>query len=111
MHLECFHREAIVRRHKYNRREVPPAKVAQNLESISLRELDIEKNKIRLMSLDRFDGGASIPAFRHHLDLGVLLQQYFQALSRQRFVFYDDRANLHFFAGIPIVTTTPPEAA
>ena len=82
--------------------------------TIEPRHLDIEKQQVGPVFLNRFDGLDAVRALSENLNVGFLGQRQSDALAGERFIIDDNGADLHGISGtavrsgISISTATPP---
>src|SRR5438477_7901288 len=86
MHLEGTQSELIVRRNEDDDWHWLGADRLEDLESIQFGHLDIKKNELRRLLLNRVNRLASVGTLADQLNLGVIGKQLPQPLARQRFI-------------------------
>src|SRR6185437_16177772 len=72
--LERANSVAVVRGHEHDGRHAVRVDVLHNLEPIHTRHLDVEKHKIRLQAVDRFECRWAIIAGGDDFEIGLLLK-------------------------------------
>jgi hypothetical protein len=113
MNLKRFQGILIKRRHKDHRLNVLSTDAPQHVKPIHLGHLNVEKDQIRRVRLDRFHRLTSIATLVKDLNLSISLEQQTKIAARQRLVVNNQSPDLsrHYaevLNGIRITTSTPP---
>src|SRR5437899_7016072 len=117
MHFKSPQRKFVVRGHEHDDRHRIGTDRLENFKAVQLRHLDVEKDQVRFLLLNRPNGLASVRAFTHQLNLRPVRQQLPEPAAPELLVIDNDRARFHDdWAGLPrkgmlISTRTPPSSA
>src|SRR5687768_10303015 len=91
--VECLQRILSVCSDENERRKIFAMQPLDHFEAVFLRHLYIEKDEIRFLSRDRFDGFDSVLTLADERDVVLVAQKSLDAIACEGFVVDDDGAD------------------
>src|SRR5687767_10121840 len=95
VYVECLQSVLVVCSNKNDRRKPLGIERFDHLETVLFRHLYVQKNEVRILSVDRVDGLETVAALTDDADAVFFSEEPFDPVPGEWFVVYDEGFNGH----------------